>query len=317
MKTTLALCAALAVFVSACDRGAPSRGFLGGNAGATAAAPSPAREVAPSLEPRDALKTAITAADSASVGNDTSGTDSVPAGSQQIAPSMLIRTADVSVEVGALDTGIAGVRALAQRVGGYVADVSVEEGHDAAHTATLEVRVPAARFDDALAGLRPLGTLESANVSTADVSEEFVDVNARMDNARKLEARLIALLSTHTGKLSDVLAVERELSRVREVIERYEGRIRYLRTRAAVSTISVTVHEPVPVVGERGSSSELAEAFRQAWRNCVQFTAESIAALGVLVPLALIGIVVVLIARRLGVKRLGTRRPPPEAPASA
>lgn len=74
-----------------------------------------------------------------------------------------------SVDVGALDTGIRGVCALAQRVGRYVADAPVEEGHDQPHSATLEVRIPAARFDDALAGLRPLGTLESVNVSTADV----------------------------------------------------------------------------------------------------------------------------------------------------
>ena len=313
MKTTLALCAAAAVLVLACNRAVATRGSFAGNAGATAAAP----EAVQAFAQRDALKTTVASADSLSTDTDTPAADSAAAGNQQIAPSMLIRTAQVSVEVSALDTGITGVRALAKRVGGYVADVSVEEGHDAPHSATLEVRIPAARFDEALAGLRPLGTLESVNVSTADVSEEFVDVNARMDNARKLEARLIALLATRTGKLSDVMDVERELSNVREVIERYEGRIRYLRTRAAVSTISVTVHEPVPVVGERGSGSELAEAVRQAWRNCVRFTAESIAALGVLVPVAVLIVVAWLVARRLGVRRLGAKRPPPEAPANA
>lgn len=312
MKPAVVACAAAAVFALACDRAAPARPILAGSAGTTAAM----AEAAPMVAGRDRLKTEGTA-DSMPTSSDTSAADSAAPSEEHIAPSMLIRTAQVSVEVGALDSGIVGVRALAQRVGGYVADVAVEEGHDQPHTATLEVRIPAARFDDALAGLRPLGTLESVNVSTADVSEEYVDVNARMDNARKLEARLIALLSTRTGKLSDVLDVERALSNVREVIERYEGRIRYLRTRAAVSTISVTVHEPVPVVGERGSGSELAEAFRQAWRNFVRFTAQSIAALGVLVPLAVIALVAWLVARRLGVKRLGTHRPPPEAPASA
>jgi uncharacterized protein DUF4349 len=197
-------------------------------------------------------------------------------------------------------------------VGGYVADVSVQDGHDQPHSATLEVRMPAARFDDALAALRPLGNVESVNVSTADVGEEYVDVNARMDNARKLEERLIGLLATRTGKLRDVLDVERELSRVREEIERYEGRLRYLRTRAAVSTISVTVHEPIPVVGERGSASVLAEAFRQAWRNFVSFVAQGIAALGVLVPLA-----VLAAGALLGARRWHTRPRPPETPASA
>lgn len=314
MKTSFAVCAALAMSALACDRGAPPARFLAGNSGLAESAPA----AAPASEGRDrAMKSAADEVGPEAVDKDDSGADSISVGTQQIAPALLIRTADVRVEVGALDSGLTGVRALAQRVGGYVADVSVEEGRDQPHTATLQVRIPAARFDDGLAGLRPLGKLESVNVSTADVSEEFVDVNARMDNARKLESRLIALLSARTGKLSDVLAVERELSRVREGIERYEGRLRYLRTRAAVSTIAVTVHEPVPVVGERGSGSELAEAFRQAWRNFVRFIAQSIAALGVLVPLGVIIAAAWVIARRLGIKRLRARRKPLQATANA
>ena len=84
------------------------------------------------------------------------------------------------------------------------------------------------------------------------------------------------------------------------------------RTRAAVSTISVTVHEPIPVVGERGSASVLAEAFRQAWRNFVNFVAQGIAALGVLVPLA-----VLAAGALLGARRWHTKPRPPETPASA
>src|SRR5205823_10851551 len=75
----------------------------------------------------------------------------------------------------------------------------------------------------------PIGKLESVNVSAEDVGEEYVDVAARMANARRLESRLIDLLAARTGKLKDVLDVEQELARVREEIERYEGRLRYLK----------------------------------------------------------------------------------------
>ena len=86
------------------------------------------------------------------------------------------------------------------------------------------------------------------------------------------------------GSCKDVLDVERELARVREDIERQEGRMRYLRTRAAMSTLSVTVHEKLPVVAGTGSWGVLAEAFRQSWRNFIAFTAGAIAALGTLLP---------------------------------
>jgi hypothetical protein len=213
--------------------------------------------------------------------------------SDSVISSMIIRTGQASVQVDSLERGIRAVRALASHVGGFVANSSISSGDDQTHTATLEIKIPASHFDDAINGLQPIGTLESVSVSAEDVGEEFVDVAARAENGHKLEQRLIDILGTRTGKLSDVLAVERELARVREDIERQEGRMRYLRTRAAMSTLSVTVHEKAPVVAGTGSGGVLAEAFRQAWRNFIRFVASTIAALGTLLPL---GVIVAAIA---------------------
>jgi hypothetical protein len=208
--------------------------------------------------------------------------------SDSVVSAMIIRTGQASVQVDSLDQGIRAVRVLAQRVGGYIANSSIVAGADQTHSATLEIKLPSARFDDAVNGLQPIGHLESVSVSAEDVGEEFVDVAARAENGRKLEQRLIDILGTRTGKLSDVLAVERELARVREEIERQEGRMRFLRTRAAMSTLAVTVHEKLPVVAGTGSWGVLGEAFRQAWRNFIAFTANVIAAMGTLLPLGVI-----------------------------
>jgi hypothetical protein len=162
----------------------------------------------------------------------------------------------------------------------------------------LEVKVPAARFDDLVAGLRPLGRVESVNVTAEDVGEEFVDVTARITNASRLEERLIDLLATRTGKLQDVLNVERELARVREEIERHEGRLRFLKTRAALSTLSVSIHEPLPITGNPSAGDVVAEAFRRAWRNLLGLVAGGIASLGVLVPVVLVGGTAVALVRR-------------------
>ncbi|MEO7040270.1 MAG: DUF4349 domain-containing protein [Gemmatimonadaceae bacterium] len=213
--------------------------------------------------------------------------------SDSIIASMIIRTGQASVQVDSLELGIRAVRVLATRVGGYVANSTISSGHNEMHSATLEIKIPATHFDEAVNGLQPIGSLESVSVSAEDVGEEFVDVAARAENGHKLEQRLIDILGTRTGKLSDVLAVERELARVREDIERQEGRMRYLRTRAAMSTLSVTVHEKAAVVAGTGSGGVLAEAFRQAWRNFIAFIAGAIAAMGTLLPL---GAIVAVIA---------------------
>ena len=298
--------AAVAAF--ACDRGTNDR--LATNSGATttnqtatfadqakfgvAAAPPPAPTSAGLMRAeRPSVSEAASSfgASAGGVRGDASALDPSRAGptdvgdpTQRGAPDMVIRTGQASVEVDSLDLAIARVRQLASRVGGVIANSTLQSGRDQVRAATLEIRVQAQRFDELVAGLTPFGKVETVNVTAEDVGEEYVDLSARVTNARRLEQRLIELLATRTGKLSDVLTVERELARVREEIERYEGRLRYLRARSAVSTLAVTVHEPPPLLAGAPSTNPIAQAFVQAWRNFVALLAALIASLGVLVP---------------------------------
>jgi hypothetical protein len=217
-------------------------------------------------------------------------------------PAMIIRNGQASLEVDSLERSVTQVRQLADRLGGYVANSQMQAGANQLRSATLELKVPAARFDELTRGLAPIGRVEYVNVTAEDVGEEFTDVSARVANSHRLEERLIGLLATRTGKLSDVLEIERELARVREEIERMEGRLRYLKSHAAISTLSVAVHEPTPLVGQQGSGSVILESFRQAWRNAVGFTARAIASLGTLLPLAIL-----LVAGLFGIRALWRR----------
>jgi hypothetical protein len=210
---------------------------------------------------------------------------------------LIVRIGQASIEVDSLEAGMTRLRQLAQRAGGFVADAAVQSGRNQVRQATLELKVPSARFDELTEGLQPIGRLEFVNVSAEDVSEEYVDLAARAANGRKLEERLIDLIRTRTGKLQDVLSVERELARVREEIERIEGRLRYLKTSARLSTLSVSLHEPMPLVATQGRGP-IAEAFREAWRNFVGVLAGAIASLGYLVPVAVLGWGVVAVGRR-------------------
>jgi len=214
-----------------------------------------------------------------------------------VASSMVIRTGQASIEVDSLEAAVSRVRLLAGRIGGYVANTTMQTGRGQLRSASLEVKVPAERFDEALAGLAPIGTLESVNVNAEDVGEEFTDVTARMGNARRLESRLIDLLATRTGKVKDVLDVEQELARVREEIDRYEGRLRYLRAHSTLSTFTIYVHEPLPLVGHAGSSV-MGEAFKQAWRNFVDLVALCVRSLGVVLPLGLVALAAWLAVKR-------------------
>ena len=207
--------------------------------------------------------------------------------------TMLIRRGDVLIRVDSIETAMDALRRLAASLGGSVGNVSITAGDYEVRSATLELRIPSARFDDAMGGLAPVGQVQQSSVTAEDVGEEFTDVSARVKNAQRLESRLVELIATRTGKLEDVLAVERELARVREEIERYEGRLRFLGARVETSTISVTVREKAPIVGATPGRSVIGEAFVQAWRNFVGLVATAISSLGVLVPLGLVLLVLV------------------------
>lgn len=211
----------------------------------------------------------------------------VAPGSVSLDP-MIIRTGTANVQVDSLDRGIAQVRALAARVGGIIGNTSISGGTDQERHASIELRVPSQNFDAALTGLKPIGRVQNVNVMAQDVGEEYADVTARVANARRLEARLLDLLDRRTGRLEEILNLEREVARVREEIERYEGRLRFLRTRASISTLTITLHEPNAVIGTPRGERPIRDAFATAWRNFVGLIAWLIAATGLMIPLGIV-----------------------------
>jgi len=284
MKVRLLTAAAVMLLFACKDREAsvPSEVMASG-AAAVAAAPPPVLEQSKMVGVMD--RRAVDA-----VGNAAPAPErTIPAQAVlETTESMLIRTGAASIEVKQLDPAVIKVKQIASQLGGYIANSSMAGGRDQVRSATLELKIPAAKYDQAIGGLGDIGKVESVNTNVEDVGEEYVDISARVSNARRLEERLVNILATRTGKLQDVLAVERELARVREEIERYEGRMRYLRTRAAMSTLSITVHEPFPILGQNPGQNPIVAAFKAAWRNFVSFISGIIAASGVLIPLALL-----------------------------
>jgi hypothetical protein len=214
------------------------------------------------------------------------------------APAMLIRRAYATITVDSVHAAVHELHAIARKLGGVIA-TSLVQTSGPGQAATLVARVPVERLDQAVAALSTLGKVDGVRTTSEDVGEEFVDVSARLVNARRLEQRLLQVLAARTGGLKDVLQVEEALARVREEIERIEGRRRYLETQAAVSTLEVRI-QPAPVavpVGHRFATT-LAAAAHQAQTNLVAITGFAIASLGVVVPLIVLALPIWFLVRR-------------------
>jgi len=155
---------------------------------------------------------------------------------------MIIRTVEMELIVHDTEATLETVRALTAEFNGYIASSNSwhEQGVLAAR---LTIRVPAEDLDTVLGRLRTLGQVESENQSGEDVTEEYVNLEARLKNLELAEQELQELLQTRqeTGKTEEILEVYRELINIRGQIEQIKGRMQYLENMSVMATINLTL----------------------------------------------------------------------------
>jgi hypothetical protein len=234
----------------------------------------------------------LTAADSGAAGDG--GLAGTGSSLPPIGPAV-IKTGDVTVRLaeGDLEDSLARVVDVARAHGGFVLSTTVEEHGE--RSGTVIVRVPAQSFEDALADARSIGEVVREQVSGEDVSQEFVDLDARLRNFEAQESVLLDLMAK-SSSVADTLRVQRELQDVQLEIERLRGRLRYLRDQTDLSTITVRLREADEVVAGTG-------LFDRAWKRSVDtfnaIVSAIVVGLSVAVPIGLLLALVLLLVRFL------------------
>jgi len=147
------------------------------------------------------------------------------------------------IEVKEFDPAKQKLLQVVEQAGGYVAQASTAETPNQPRSASLTVRVPADKLSTVLQQIRSLGRVRQDQLSTEEVTEQVVDLEARLKNARNTEQRLIDVLNNRTGKVGDILQVEQEISRTRENIERMEAQRQNLMKRVEMATVNITLAE--------------------------------------------------------------------------
>ena len=158
---------------------------------------------------------------------------------------MIIRTADLAVTVknDEFDKARAAIDEILKRYHGHVADLTVNTPTGSARSLTGTLRVPSNQLDAAMADLKVLGRVEKELQSGEEVTQQYVDLQARLANSKHTEQRLTEILRERTGKLSDVLAVEMQISRVRGEIEQMEAQRKTMKNQVDFATLNLTVSE--------------------------------------------------------------------------
>jgi anti-sigma factor RsiW len=161
----------------------------------------------------------------------------------ELANRKLVRNATVELEIVSFDDAVQKITAFANEDRGYVATTNSQKQANGKLRGQVIVKVLPENLDRILQKLRGLGELKNQTLGTEDVTKAYFDTDARLKNAHVMEQRLIDMLNTKTGKVSDLLQVEKELGRVREEIEKMQGELKYWDSQVQFATVIISLAE--------------------------------------------------------------------------
>ncbi|WP_197528604.1 DUF4349 domain-containing protein [Aeoliella mucimassa] len=207
----------------------------------------------------------------------------------------LIYTATVDIVVDNFDQMESAVSVLVKKHGGFIASSNVNLNQGDRRSGTWVVRIPVASFESFLQSTGDMGVPENLKRDTQDVTEEYVDLEARIRSKQKLEQRVLELLDSNKGEIKDVIEVERELSRVRTEIEQMEGRLRYLTDRAELTTVTLSIREEKNYTPPQAPKfgTELANTFQDSANGLLTFGKNLLLVLTACAPWLVVVLVVV------------------------
>jgi hypothetical protein len=241
-------------------------------------------------------------------GNGASQPQASPAAQPQaLAPDgrLIVYTGSMVLEVAELRPAIDQAQGIVVGVGGHLAGSSLESSADRGEYATVTYRIPAARWSEALQTLRALGArVVNESTDSEDVSEQVVDLDARISNLQVTEAAFQTFMERATT-IDEVLKVQAELTTVRGEIERLTAQRDTLSDRAALGTLSVTFQVPIVETSRASDGWDLGREVDNAIATLVRF-GQGLTSLGVWLLIVVVPVLVPVLV--LGYAALHLRR---------
>lgn len=227
---------------------------------------------------------------------------------------LIIRTGTMNLEIETYNDAETKINELVKNLNGYTSASTSSLNAAGKKQGSITIKVPAEKFDELIAKLGEIGTISSQNISSNDVTEEYIDLAARLKTERELEQRLITLLDTKAGSLSDIIEIESKLATVRQKIESVEGRMKFLRSQAAYSTLTVSIFEPSLLETSSGGGFfyEIGQAFKDGLEGFTDVLKIIITAAIALIPLLIfVGLLIFFVVRLIKWynKKRGTKQP--------
>tara|TARA_R110001632_G_scaffold714_1_gene2608 strand:- start:732 stop:1601 length:870 start_codon:yes stop_codon:yes gene_type:complete len=183
----------------------------------------------------------------------------------------IIKTATLRFESQDLEQTHAQILSIIKEAGGYVQNDNSGKNYSQLYH-NLSVRIPTENFQSTLDAIsKGVAHFDEKTIRRQDVTEEFIDLNARLKAKRALEDRYLALLAK-AKNVKEMLDIERELSQIRETIERAEGRLKYLSNKVSLSTLNIQFYK-TEIVTQTNTSfgAKMSNALKSGWNGIASF----------------------------------------------
>lgn len=233
----------------------------------------------------------------------------------------IIRNGELTIQTKSPETAQHNLEAVAESFGGFVVSselTNTPQAEGASDTGvTIVMRIPSSRFPDAIAAITKLdGRILNEKITGEDVTQEYVDLDARLKSKRALEAQFLEIMK-QAHKVEDALDVQEKLGEVRTEIEQIEGRQRYLENQSALSTITVHLRSTAPVI--TATKTGFLQSISLAFGDCIDTGAAIINGfirfLGVLIPVTILIFLPIALILRYFIRRYWPSKPAAESVA--
>ncbi len=204
-------------------------------------------------------------------------------GADAIETRKIIYTASIDLVVKDFGEAERRVLELVSEMAGYVAEFREDRRYGGQLGGNWVVRIPVIQFNRFIDQVLELGVPMTRQIDALDVTEQFTDLTARLNNKRKLEERILKLLEEKTDAIKDVIEVESQLGRVREEIETFEGKLRYMSDRIAMTTVTISARE------DKSYTPAQAPTFAAKTRNVFFTSLAALRQFGEGIALAIVG----------------------------
>lgn len=212
----------------------------------------------------------------------------------------LIKKCKMTIEVDSYDKDRVKIVDLVKHFGGYIGGENETKYYYGIYN-DIRIFVPKENFEiliDTIAGLAKF--VDQKSVEAIDVTEEYIDNQARLKTKRELENRYLEILKK-AKTIQEILEVEKQLNIIREEIEAKQGRLKYLDRRVAFSRISLNMYEKISGGTKITFGNKIINGFESGWKGLLNF----IVGLATIWPLLIIIAVIIYIIRRY---RLGRKK---------